>query len=361
MEAYLFALLLVLSLSLFLSERYLLTGFSLGLLFLTRGEGILVLVAILPIAAARLWRRNSSWSSTARTILKLTIGFVLPVSGWFVYAYLAFGSFLPNTLAAKQAQGQSIFWRTLLQRLIHSWMPSWGKEFAIEGLPVINFWWAIVITGIITAFLQRREWLLFLVWIILYVMGYTLLDVAAYWWYQLPILFVLQLFFALGIIQIVQLFNKKIRFRKVALGLSILFVVVLILLLAKPTVNAALSYQGDPRGPSYVHLSQWFEHHAESSESIACLEIGYLGYYTDNRIIDLAGLTLPDVVRHVAEGDFACGFWKYRPDYYIYLPDFDWALADIRADSRFDQQYQPIATLPGPRETDFVIYKRISQ
>ena len=98
MEAYLFALLLVLSLSLFLSERYLLTGFSIGLLFLTRGEGVLVLVAILPIAAARLWRRRSSWNSTARTILKLTIGFALPVSGWFAYAYLTFSSLLPNTL-----------------------------------------------------------------------------------------------------------------------------------------------------------------------------------------------------------------------------------------------------------------------
>lgn len=361
MEAYPFALLLVLSLSLFLSERYLLTGFSVGLLFLTRGEGVLVLIAILPIAAVRLWRRGNSWGATAQTILKLTIGFALPVSGWLVYAYLAFGSFLPNTLAAKQAQGQSILWRTLLQRLLHEWMPGWGRAFAIEGLPVINFWWALVITGVLAAFMQKREWLVFLMWITLYIIGYSLLDVAAYWWYQLPILFVLQLFFALGIIQIIQILDKKMRSRKVALSVSVLFVVVLMFLLARPTVTAAVSYEGDPRGPSYVGLSQWFEHHAESTESIACLEIGYLGYYTDNRIIDLAGLTQPDVVHHVAEGDFAWAFWRYRPDYYVYLPDFDWALADIRADSRFDQQYQPTATLPGPRETDFVIYKRISQ
>ena len=46
MEAYLFEFLLVLCLSLFLGKRYFLTGFFTGLLFLTRGEGILILGVI---------------------------------------------------------------------------------------------------------------------------------------------------------------------------------------------------------------------------------------------------------------------------------------------------------------------------
>ena len=89
------------------------------------------------------------------------------------------------------------------------------------------------------------------------------------------------------------------------------------------------------------------------------IEVGYLGYYTDNRIVDLAGLVVPDIVPYIAEGDFAWGFWHHQPDYYIYLSDFDWALGSIRADPRFDQQYQLKATLPGPREIDFAVYKRV--
>lgn len=46
MESYLFAFLLVLSISLSLGELYWLAGFTTGLLFLTRGEGILVLAVI---------------------------------------------------------------------------------------------------------------------------------------------------------------------------------------------------------------------------------------------------------------------------------------------------------------------------
>jgi hypothetical protein len=132
-------------------------------------------------------------------------------------------------------------------------------------------------------------------------------------------------------------------------------------MLAKPTFNAMFAYQGDARGDSYTALSRWFREHTESSESVAYIEVGYLGYYTENRIIDLAGLVLPDVVPHVAEGDFAWGFWRYEPDYYVYLPDFDWALASIRTDPRFAQQYRPVDISRGPGEIDFVIYARISQ
>ena len=68
-----------------------------------------------------------------------------------------------------------------------------------------------------------------------------------------------------------------------------------------------------------------------------------------------------DSVPHIANKDFAWGFWHYQPDYYVYLSDFDWASGSIKNDPRFDQQYKSVMTLPGPRTTDFVIYKRVSQ
>lgn len=362
MEAYPFAFLLVLSLSLFLSGRYWLAGFNTGLLFLTRGEGVLVLAVLLIAIPIQHWViRKSIDIELARNILKLVVGFTIPVLLWVIYAYFTFGSFLPNTLAAKQAQGQTGLWRPFLLRLTNEWMPLWGKSFTFEVLPFINFWWVIVLIGFIDILLRKRRWLILVGWITLYISGYILLNISAYGWYQLPILFVLNLFFGLGIVKIVEILTRHIKHHKLSLGISVLFTIVLVFVLAKPTFDAMLAYQGDARGESYSALSQWFREHTNSSESVAFIEIGYLGYYTDNRIIDLAGLVLPDVVPHIAEGDFAWSLWKYEPDYYVYLSDFDWALASIRADPRFDQQYQPLATLRGPRETDFIIYKRISQ
>ncbi len=362
MEVYPFAFLLVLSLSLFLSKRYWLTGFISGLLFLTRGEGVLVLAVFLIALTIQHWiTRKSIDVELAQNILKLVVGFTLPVLFWIAYAHFTFGSFLPNTLAAKQAQGQTGLWRPFLQRLTNEWMPVWGKPFSFEVLPFVNFWWVIVLIGFIDVLLRKHKWLIPVGWITLYISGYILLNVSAYWWYQFPILFVLNLFFGLGIIKVVEILTRHIKPRYLSLGISFLFTIVFVFVLAKPTFEGMLAYQGDPRGESYVALSRWFREHTNSSESIAYIEIGYLGYYTDNRIIDLAGLVLTDVPPHIAEGDFAWGFWQYKPDYYVYLPDFDWVLASIRADSRFDQQYEPIATMRGPRETNFIIYERIGQ
>ncbi len=359
MEAYPFAFLILLCFSLLLRKTYWLTGLTAGLLFLTRGEGVLVLAVLSMAILMQGWKHKAIAREFIPSILKLLAGFALPVLLWIVYAQTTFGSFLPNTLATKQAQGQSSLWRPFVQQLIFDWMPQWGKSFAYAKWPWFNLWWFAVLIGFVTALMQKRHWLLLLGWIVLYLLGYTVLNVPGYWWYQLPVLFVLNLLFGLGMIKVVEILTQYLKVRTLSLALSVLFVLGFAFLLARPTVRAMKSYKGDPRGPSYVALSEWFRDHAAPSESIAFIEIGYLGYYTENRIVDLAGLVLPDIVPHIAEGDFSWGFWHYEPDYYVYLPDFDWALASVRNDPRFAQWYQPVAILPGPRKTEFTIFKRV--
>ncbi|HEY0605940.1 MAG TPA: hypothetical protein VGD58_23655 [Herpetosiphonaceae bacterium] len=362
MEAYIFTFLLVLSISLFLHGDRLAAGFTLGLLFLTRGEGILVFCLILMLAAIQGWTANrESGLSWIRPALVLGVGFAVPVMIWAVYAQNTFGSILPNTLAAKQAQGQNGMGHPFLARLVQEWLPTWGTRFRLPSLPLINAWWLLIVAGVISAGLRRRAWLIFLGWVLLYVLGYAILGVSAYWWYQLPILFVLNLFFALGVIACVELIVRLVRRPPLATALSALLVGAVLLNLGLPTVRNALTYEGDPRGKSYIELSQWIREHTARTDSVAFIEIGYLGYFTDNRIIDLAGLTLPNIVPHIAQGDFAWGFWHYAPDYYVHSVDFDWALADIRNDPRFAESYQPVATLHGPTEHEFVVYKRVGQ
>jgi hypothetical protein len=201
----------------------------------------------------------------------------------------------------------------------------------------------------------------FLGWMVAFVSGYTLLGVSGYWWYQLPILFVLNLCFALGLLASIDLLMRVRRFRIMRQTLAIGLVTASMALLNIPTITAARTTSGDPRANSYLAISDWVRTHTQPEESIAFLEIGYFGYYTNNRIVDLAGLIHPESVPHIAQGDFAWTFWHHQPDYYLYLPDFDWAVASIQSDPRLAQHYEPIATLPGPRTTDFVVYKRRNQ
>ena len=360
MEVYLFSFLLVISFSLFQSKNYFWAGLGGGFLFLTRGEGILVLFTMLLVNIIFYWSDIKVFKlKTFRySIYQLILGFLIPVFAWFTYAHFTFNELLPNTLAAKNAQGQSGLWQSLPQRLIEEWVPIWGSQFRIAGSPFLNWWWFLIIIGVGFAIIQNRKWLVFIAWIMLYITGYTMLQVAAYWWYQLPILFVLHIFFALGLIKMVDWFMAYISSQEVKIGLSICFVAFSVFLLSKPIQNYS-NYQGDPRGESYLELSNWFNENTQPSDSIAYIEIGYLGFYTSNQIIDLAGLVVPAITPHISEGDFAWGFWHYRPDYYVYLPDFDWALSDISTNPNFDSWYHPIITLSGPRETDFIIYERV--
>ncbi len=359
MEAFLFAFLLILSASLLLSEQFTLAGFTTALLFLTRGEGILMLGVLALSVLARSWQaREKDRSAWLKPLFKLGIGFAIPTAAWILYATATFGSFLPNTLAAKQAQGQTTFGKRFLAQLFHVWVPAWTEVYSLKGLPHVNLWWLAIGIGTISVFTQRRRWLLLLGWISAYITGYTLLGVSTYGWYQVPILFILDIVFALGLITLVEFITARMPLpysRVIATILLGLFAFTV----GRPAFTYTRSYHGDSRAESYLSLAKWFREHTQPSESIAYIEVGYLGYYTDNRIIDLAGLILPDILPHIAEGDFAWGFWKYEPDYYVYLPAFDWALRDIRLDPRFEQEYRAIATLPGPRTTDFVIYQHV--
>jgi hypothetical protein len=357
-EPYLFALLLVLCLSLFFHGCRVLAGFAAGLLYLTRGEGILVLLILVALTGLRGWReRNDRDVKLGSQTLQLVAGFAGPALIWSAYAQMTFGSILPNTLRAKQAQGQTVA-QTFIRELAVVMLPRWSRRYAAGQPLVISSWWLSVATGAVSAAIARRRWLVFVAWMTLYIAGYTALGVPAYWWYYLPILFVLELLFALGVIAGVNLLAKHVRRTRLKVFLSLALVGVATLTLARSTVDRAVHYRGDIRGESYTRLSEWLRRNTDRSDSVAFIEIGYLGYYTDNKIVDLAGLVTPDVLPYVAQADFCSGFWGHLPDYYIDNPDFDWALACIRADARFTRRYRAVATLAGPSDADIVIYER---
>ena len=361
MEVYLFAFLLMLSFSLYFAGMPFLSGLCAGLLFLTRGEGILVWAVLVALSIGSEWSKHKTLELRGlRNALVLTAGCAIPITIWSVYALATFGTVVPNTLFAKRAQGMLEAGRPFLGRLLQEWMPSWGRAFALGRWPFLNLWWLLVAVGLMSAWMRRRRWLALLLWIALYVSGYAILGVSAYWWYQLPILFVAQVFLGLGLIATMEYLLARPWSNLIRFGVAAALAVLVVVSTARPVIQTVVRHQGDPRASGYIALSRWLRENTDASESVAFIEIGYLGYYTDNRIIDLAGLVVPDIVPHVAEGDFAWGFWQYEPDYYVYSPAFDWALASIRSDPRFGAMYQPVAIIEGGDDSEYTIFKRLA-
>jgi hypothetical protein len=259
------------------------------------------------------------------------------------------------------AQGQLAFGRPFLKSLFQEWAPSWGKPLAWEQFPVLDLWWFLVIIGAITVVMQRRKWLFFLVWILAYIGGYSILGVSAYAWYQLPIVFVANMLLGLGLITCIECLTKQKKMQWAGIISAMLLTGFVAFNLVKPRIEITFRNEGDMRSDSYRTLSAWIRQNTQPTESIAYIEIGYLGYYTDNRIVDLAGLVLPDVASHIANGDTAWVFWHYTPDYYIDNVDIDfWGFNQIKADPRFIRDYRIAANLPGPGNVRLIVYQRIN-
>jgi hypothetical protein len=360
MEAYLFAWLLLLCLSLFFAGWIFSAGVCAGLLFLTRGEGALAVVVL--ALAQVLSARNAGTlreKATLASLARLGLGFAIPLSLWALYALPTFDVLLPSTLAGKRAQGESGLWATLPYRLWFQWMPRWGGPLAVGGDAPFNLWWTLVALGLATTLRLRRRWAALLAWAALYVLGYTLLGVGAMGWYQHPVLLTATLMAGLGLVELLTWGRRLPLSAPVKLVAAVAVVAVVTGASAAPTIRRIRQPRPVPYAENYARLGHWFREHTPVGASVAYLEIGYLGFYSDNKIIDLAGLLDREVAAHVAVGDFAWAFWQAQPDYYVYAPDFGLALARISQNPRFSREYRPLVRMPGKSEHELVIFQRV--
>ncbi|MDW8218213.1 MAG: hypothetical protein RML57_11545 [Acidobacteriota bacterium] len=360
-ETFLFHALLALALSLHLAGRDVAAGLAVGLLFLTRGEGVLVLGVIGASlfgqwrwAARRASDQSQHGAATAAQRLGWSaFGFGVLFTLWALYAYRTFGQALPATLAAKRAQA-ALGWPTFTHELTNSWWRAWGGPAL--GHPLLSPWWALVGVGVVTAVRSRWRWQLWLLWLGAYVGGYAALGVAGYWWYQVPIFLALQLFFALGLVTVFEWLTAGGSEKRRLAGTAVATLGLLWSLTTSAWAVAA--YQGDWRAASYRALAAWCRTHAQPTDRVAFHEVGYLGFYSNQRIVDLCGLTTPEVLPHFAQRDLVWPVKTLSPEWYVASPTWD-ILPALREGGWFDATYRRVAVLPAPNGGELQIFQRI--
>ncbi len=359
MEASLFAFLLVLATALVWRGRPLAAGFATGLLFLTRGEGVLLLPVLLAalLIEDRRRRREGAARPPRSGAVALTAGFAAPVLLWAAYALPTFGEILPNTLAAKIAQGSTGLWRPFAPVLFGQWLPEWGSGLRLGGLPAANLWVAGALLGLAIMAWNRRRLLPLVVWGAAYVVGYSLLGVPAYPWYGVPVHFVLAVAFAVGLGTILDGLSRRAP-RPEATGLAAVLLALVLIQLGAPMARSLASTGVNERHLAYRRLASWLADHAGPDASVAYHEIGYLGYYTDCRIVDLMGLVTSGVAEHIAAGDFAWSFWRHRPDFLVYLQGSGFETA-IVTDPRFHLLYRETVRLAGYEGRTLTVFARL--
>lgn len=295
--------LVLLGLVAYARERYVAVAVLLGFATLTRADG--VVAAILVAAHFVVFRRQRPpWIA----ILLFCTLLVL----WFGWAWWYFGSPLPVTLSAKQQQGQMqisrSFWGGLQQQAGFLWnRPLYRLHFVFAGV------------GFVYALVRARSWLLLAAWTTTYTLAYTLLGVSSYFWYYAPITAGFVGLAALGIEGCASLLKHGLP-SSLTVGLAAAATVVL----SVPQMQslAGLRATNDQRLPIYIEVGQWLRANTPATASVGTLEVGIIGYHSQRRMIDFAGLIQPSTALRMEptstyEDTALWATQAFRPEYLV--------------------------------------------
>jgi hypothetical protein len=271
-----------------------------------------------------------------------------PIAGvapWFIFAWLYFGSPLPNTFGAKQEFLQGLkFWTDGW-----NW---WGSFYGNNPLTLLAV--PFILIGLLQALRQPALRVLAL-WAILYTAGYTALNVTAFWYYTALVGVLIVLAVVGGEYAMRQaLRTQRIQpYRRVILGLCIGIVVLTSVL----SVVRAWDFHAPPeRVATYHLLGEWLAAHTPPESSVVVADLGIVGYYAQRRMIDSFGLITPDLTT-TREPETAIE--KFQPDYvvatqYFFFQRFvhsDW----------FSAAYSPVVQFSTPRDSfsPMTVYRRL--
>jgi 4-amino-4-deoxy-L-arabinose transferase-like glycosyltransferase len=314
-------------------------GLLAALAALTRGDGLLVVGLI--IISEGLQRR----SLLGRSLLSAS-ALIVPA---LILATIAYGSPVPATLRAKTLQaslgitGLFPFARFLdglpwlaAAYLEQSWLYVLMLPLAAIGLGRI----------------REQRWLGPIVaWGALQLIGYTVLGVAPYRWYYVPLLPAVYGLIGLGIVGIARRAASRSR-TLLGLGLA------LALLAAQARSLWEIQRSTDPgipeseligsnalpntSGALYRQVGAWLRDNTPHTASVGVMEVGVIGYYAERRMIDYLGLLQPEVAAALGRRDIFWSIPHLLPDYLVLTainPLYDY---DLRADAWFQASYAPV-------------------
>jgi hypothetical protein len=231
---------------------------------------------------------------------------------WVLFAWLQYGSPIPNSLRVKWAIGQipnrgDIFLESFVTE---QYRDHWSRHGML---------W-IALAGLIGgALVPHRAVTVIVAWVTLQTIAYAVSSTDAHPWYYVPLHCMLCLGLALPAALVASLVNR--RWLDALLRLAVFAVCVHTLLFA---------IRSNPPGPegrswgevanrnvhTYHETAEFLNAHSLPEHTVVTSEVGLLGFLTQNRLIDTVGLVTPEALPHVARGDFG---WWMRLDP---LPDF---------------------------------------
>lgn len=289
METLLHGYIIFIALSMLLmgSRRYMILGILAGLSIWVRPDGMTLLG---PILFTAVFREKGAQSFT-ESLGKSLIGFSALYGPYMLFNLAFSGNPMPNTFYAKQAEYHA-YWTSipLGERFIEYLWPFVASPFLIL-LPGAIAW--------LTKRVRARDYaaIASLIWFLGYIAIYFLrMPPYQHGRYIIPAFPILYLWGLLGMIEYV--LSERAKKQLVFVWQILLGVFCVFFTFIAARQNAYDVYWIESE---MVQTAKWVQQNIPPDALLAVHDIGALGYYVPNPIIDLAGLISPEVVPFIRD------------------------------------------------------------
>jgi len=306
-------------------ERPWLTGILLGLLCLTRPDGLLIAALVL---GCRLWRtRRLPWRSTL-----MLAAWLAP---WTVFATLFYGTPLPHSIPAKVAaynlHGEGRWLVNLSYALFH--FAPWHGSLAQLGFNAALYLGFLI--GIGRGWSLAGPWRLLTAWFLVWLAYLTIPGTLLFLWYLPMLILPVYVLSGLGWGQwLEEAVRSKGRRRGWAWAPLAAMALGALIWLPVAARHAARTQAAEAtvRRP----LGEWLARESPPDALVALEPIGYIGYYSQRRILDEVGLVSPAMVPLTRRGDgwFSDMLRRFAPDYLVQRPYFLAANSTLNSQTR---------------------------
>jgi len=295
-------------------RRDLASGLFAGFAFWFRPDAAvgLALLGLLLLGERRRlsWSGMGVWASTA----------VAVVLAGCAAAWAAFGTLLPNTLAAKRAYAA---FEPAERMGVAFWWGAWAYWRGFEG-PWAAALLGMGLLGLVALVLWggRAGRLLALHGLAL-ALAYTLLRVPFFLWYTVPTAAAVLVGAPWAVGAAARALGTRPQLRRLAAALAVAGGLLLAPALWGTWRWFAGGGSGDWRLAAYSLAGEWIRDHSTPADDVALEEIGILGYTSQRPVSDLMGLVTPRAVPYAAQGDLI-GAFLAQPTEFLIFHTFTW-------------------------------------
>jgi hypothetical protein len=254
---------------------------------------------------------ESAWKGRRSAIGSFALGFGSLFVPYLLFNLAISGNPMPNTFYAKQAEYEA-YWlsRNFGERIGEYLWPILASPFVV--LIPAAVWWLV-------KNIRAQNWgvLASLLWCFGYIAIYFgRLPAYQHGRYIIPALPIMYLWGMLGFLEVVV--ARRLNRRLVALWQTTLVILVFAFQLLAARQNAYDIFWIESE---MVRTARWVQQHLPGDARLAVHDIGAIGYYSSNPLVDLAGLITPDVIPFIRDEARLAEYLDERSvDYLVSFP-----------------------------------------